>query len=142
MLHVIRDTTDPLIKLIADDPVRPHIPSQWRVEQGKEILVTLDGERPTAVVCVSYQDHVPEDESELDSAAAPTVAVFYTIWSYVPGAGRKMIFKARDHIRTNWPTVSRFVTLSPQTDMARRFHLHNGAIVARENPTSVNYEYI
>jgi hypothetical protein len=33
------------------------------------------------------------------------------------------------------------VTLSPKTDMARRFHLKNGAAVYRENLETVNYLY-
>jgi hypothetical protein len=38
--------------------------------------------------------------------------------------------------------IKRFVTLSPKTEMAKRFHLKNGAIVFRENEETVNYEYI
>jgi len=38
--------------------------------------------------------------------------------------------------------VKRFITLSPQTEMARRFHLRNGAVVLQVNTTSVNYEYL
>ncbi len=142
MLHVIRDINDPLIHLIADDPVRPHIPAEQRIGPNKEVLVTLEDGKPTAVVCVSYQHDVPEDESGLISCNSPLAAIFYTIWSYSPGAGRSMIFTARDHVLANHPTVTRFVTLSPQTNMAKKFHLRNGAVVFRENATSVNYEYL
>jgi hypothetical protein len=45
-------------------------------------------------------------------------------------------------IKEQYPSVTRFVTLSPKTNMARRFHLKNGAIVFRENDDTVNYEYI
>ena len=38
-------------------------------------------------------------------------------------------------------TLKRFVTLSPKTELAKRFHLKNGAIVYRENDETVNYEY-
>jgi hypothetical protein len=44
-------------------------------------------------------------------------------------------------IQRDYPSVTRFVTLSPKTDVARRFHLRNGAIVFRENVDTVNYEY-
>jgi hypothetical protein len=44
-------------------------------------------------------------------------------------------------IKNTMPDVKRFVTLSPMTDMARRFHLSNGAGVLQVNSTSVNYEY-
>jgi hypothetical protein len=70
------------------------------------------------------------------------VAVFYTIWSYRPGAGRDLILNAVNYIKNNKPNISRFVTLSPPTEMARRFHLKNGAHVFRENAETVNYEYI
>jgi hypothetical protein len=33
------------------------------------------------------------------------------------------------------------VTLSPKTEMARRFHHKNGATTYRENADSVNYQY-
>jgi len=33
------------------------------------------------------------------------------------------------------------ITMSPKTDMARDFHIRNGATVLRINRTTVNYEY-
>ena len=72
----------------------------------------------------------------------PTTAVFYTIWSYAPGAGRNLIFEAVDYIKTTYPSIRRFVTLSPKTEMAKRFHIKNGAITFRENQETVNYEYL
>jgi len=57
------------------------------------------------------------------------------------GAGRKLIFDAVKHIKENNKTINRFVTLSPKTDMAKKFHTRNGAITFRENEDTVNYEY-
>jgi hypothetical protein len=37
--------------------------------------------------------------------------------------------------------ITIIVTLSPQTEMAKRFHHKNGAVTLRENETSVNYQY-
>ena len=37
--------------------------------------------------------------------------------------------------------IQRFVTLSPKTDMAHRFHIGNGAGILRENASTINYEY-
>ena len=71
----------------------------------------------------------------------PDVAVFYTIWSYKPGAGRKLISTARLWIGSNRANITKFVTLSPPTEMARVFHLKNGAEVFRINPDTVNYLY-
>ena len=44
-------------------------------------------------------------------------------------------------IKERFPTITRFVTLSPKTEMAKRFHTKNGATTFRENSESVNYEY-
>ena len=141
MLHVIRDTNDPMIELIKDDPVRPEIAASDRVGSNREVLVLMSGDKPGAVVCVSYQDHVPESVSGLVPSPDATVAIFYTIWSYTAGAGRDMIFRARDHVRATRPGIQRFLTLSPPTEMARRFHLRNGAVIFRTNAETVNYEY-
>ena len=37
--------------------------------------------------------------------------------------------------------ITRVVTLSPLTDMARKFHLRNGAVELQVNTTSQNFEY-
>ena len=141
MLLAINDINDPLLNLINDDPVRPEILLSDRVGNDKEVLVLMSDNKPGAVVCVSYQDSVPESVDGLISSPDATVAVFYTIWSYLPGAGRDMIFRARDHVQQTRPAVTRFVTLSPPTEMAKRFHLKNGAVVFRTNADTVNYEY-
>jgi len=144
MLHVIHSLTDPLIILVRDDPVRPEIPIEFRVSDHSEILVLQDdNSKPTAVVCVLYANAVPRSVQELLNTSNDelSVAVFYTIWSYAPGAGRKLINAARQHIETHIPTVTKFVTLSPQTEMARVFHLRNGASVLNINEDSINYCY-
>jgi hypothetical protein len=143
-LHVIQSLTDPLCSLIVDDPVRPEIPLEFRVSSSSEIFVLLDDEdgSPMAAVCCAYRDTIPENT--LDLVAQPIaaeVAVFYTIWSYKSGAGRKLIVAARRWIQDNREGVVKFVTLSPPTDMARVFHLRNGAEVFRVNIDTVNYLY-
>jgi hypothetical protein len=52
------------------------------------------------------------------------------------------LLSAVDDIRRQYPEIKRFVTLSPKTEMARRFHIKNGAVVFRENTDTVNYEYL
>lgn len=142
MLHFINSLTDPLIEYIKDDPVRPEIPKEFRVSENSEILAIVEEGRPKAIVCVAYRDFVPQDCDELmTSPVDPFIAVFYTIWSYTAGAGRDLIFEARKTLPTRKPQISKFVTLSPQTEMARRFHIKNGATIFRENASSVNYEY-
>ena len=143
MLKFITDLTDPLLQFIKDDPVRPEIPVDFRVSPNRFVSGLVEGEDPKAMVCVSLCDTVPASVSELaQEAMAPTTAIFYTIWSYAPGAGKELLQKTVDEIKQQFPTVTRFVTLSPKSEMARRFHHKNGAITFRENEETVNYEYI
>lgn len=146
MLHTIVTLTDPLLALIKDDPVRPDIPVEFRVSEDAEVFVLLADDQyalPQAVVCVAYKDSVPHDVIELASANqdVATVAVFYTIWSYTPGSGRRLIQAAQRSIRSTRKSIKTFVTLSPPTDMARVFHLRNGAGVLSVNSDTVNYIY-
>lgn len=141
MLHIIQHLQDPLTHLVKDDPVRPEIPLQARVQEHAEIFVWLEDHEPGAVVCVRYCADVPSSVNELTPTESPTVAVFYTIWSYKKGCGQRLIRASQQHIQQVMPAISRFVTLSPKTDMARTFHHKNGAYTLRENPETVNYEY-
>ena len=142
MLVIVDSLNHPYLGLIKDDPVRPEIPVEHRVGQNRLIFVLEEESQPAAVVCVSFQDTIPTLVSQLiPSQQEPQSAIFYTIWSYRPGAGRRLILTAREYIRTHFPSVSRFVTLSPKTELARRFHLKNGALVLQENEETVNYEY-
>jgi hypothetical protein len=140
MLKIITSITDPLVDLVKDDPVRPSIPTASRIHDHAEILVLIEEDRPAAVVCVAYLEDIPTTETELGKTG-DNVAAFYTIWSYAPGAGRRLIRAARLHIAQNRPTITRYVTLSPKTEMARRFHHSNGAQTLKENDDSINYEY-
>lgn len=140
MLHTIKDLNDPLLDLIRDDPVRPAIPRTSRIHDHAEILVLIEDDKPAAVVCVAYLKEVPKTERALGEHGNQ-VAAFYTIWSYQAGAGRRLIREARQHVSETRPLVTRFVTLSPKTEMARRFHISNGAHVLQDNDDTINYEY-
>ena len=139
MLHLITSLQDPWIHLLKDDPVRPSIPSASRVHDHATIFVLVKDTEPQAVTCVAYLDQVPTTEGELGKFG-DNVAAFYTIWSYHPGAGRQLIREAQQWIKTN-TEIKRYVTLSPKTEMARKFHINNGAVTLQENPETVNYEY-
>ena len=143
MLHIVKTLEDNLTQLIKDDPVRPEIPIEQRVNENSKIFVLKDEEdKPLAVTCVKFLAKVPETVADLAETVITTnTAVFYTIWSYAAGAGRKLIEEAQANIKAEHPEVETFVTLSPKTEMARRFHLKNGATVYRENSESVNYLY-
>jgi hypothetical protein len=142
MLTFITDLASPLIKFLKDDPVRPEIPAEFRVSENRFISSIVEGEDPKAMVCVSLCDHVPASVAELaQDALMPNTAIFYTIWSYAPGAGKELLIETVDEIKRQFPNVTRFVTLSPKTEMARRFHHKNGAVTFRENEDTINYEY-
>lgn len=143
MLTFIKEIGNALLDFIKDDPVRPEIPTDFRVTDGRMVAALVEEEQPTAMVCVSFHDFVPEDVKDLSTTAVvPTTAVFYTIWSYKAGKGKELLIQAVREIQKSHPSVTRFVTLSPKTEVARRFHLRNGAIVFRENIDTTNYEYI
>lgn len=142
MLTFIKDISNVLLSFIKDDPVRPEIPTDYRVSDGRMVAALVEEEKPEAMVCVSFHDFVPEDVKSLDKTTqVPTTAVFYTIWSYKAGKGAELLILAVKEIQNQYPSVTRFVTLSPKTELARRFHLKNGAIIFRENTDTVNYEY-
>lgn len=144
MLYFIKDLSNKLLSFIKDDPVRPEIPTEYRVSNGRMVAALAEKEDdPEAMVCVSFHDFVPSNVKDLDNTSqVPTTAIFYTIWSYKSGKGQELLRAAVKGIQEQYPSVTRFVTLSPKTNMARRFHLKNGAIVLRENVDTTNYEYL
>lgn len=141
-LYHIRDVNDPQVRVIKDDPVRPHIPLEQRINDAAEILILKAGEEILAATCMQWLKDIPRDEQDLiDMPKDKNTAVFYTIWSYSPGAGQALIKAAADWLLKDYKDIVNIVTLSPQTEMAKRFHIKNGATVHRTNETSVNYKY-
>ena len=140
MLNIINDPSSELLCYVKDDPVRPEIPVEFRVSKNKFIGALVE-EKPLAMICVALLDYVPTTVEDLVNEHAGNVAVFYTVWSYEPGSAAKLVFDVVDYIKAQYPTVTRFVTLSPKTEMARKFHHKNGAFTLSDNESSVNYEY-
>lgn len=148
MLRLIKKSESILIK---DDPVRPHFSYEWRTKPGREIWVLAndDTDEVDAIICVAYTNKVPSSEYELElfSQAAHqdgqsgSVAVFYTVWSYSSGAGRKLVNSVAQHIAKSNPKVSRWVTLSPLTEMAEKFHISNGAVFLEKHADCQNFDY-
>jgi len=142
MLVYINTVDDPLLVHLKDDPVRPEIPTEFRVDTNRFVLALVE-EQVRAVVCVSLQNSIPAGVDNLGYIGNNIdTAIFYTIWSYTPGAGTELLLSAVKDIQKNYPMIERFVTLSPKTEMARRFHIKNGAVVHRENENTINYEYL
>jgi hypothetical protein len=142
MLYTITCITEDLETLIKDDPVRPEIPLTDRVNVNSRMYVLKDGDKTEAVTCVKFLNSIPEAVEDMAGLVeSATTAVFYTIWSYAAGAGRVLIQEAQKSIEAEFPGIDTYVTLSPKTEMARRFHLKNGAGIYRENSTTINYIY-
>jgi len=142
MLHTITTISDDLATLIKDDPVRPEIPLTDRVNSNSRIYMLKDGDQTLAVTCVKFLETIPSAVDDLVVIiGGATTAVFYTIWSYTAGAGRDLIVAAQRSIESEFPEIQTYVTLSPKTEMARRFHLKNGARELRENVDTINYIY-
>lgn len=142
-LHEIRDLTDPLLELVTQDPVRPHIPAAQRVAETARVLVLMKADQPQSVVCVSVTSDVVTSESHLfgTPVSDAQVIMLYTIWSLAPGAGRRLVHEVLTYVKHAWPQVKRVVTLSPPTHMAEQFHVNNGARMLQHNGATVNYEY-
>ena len=131
-----------------DDPVRPHLSAKFRTTNGRQVWGLFDDSSldPQAVICVAYTDNIPTSELELDwfsgagVRAEDTTAVFYTVWSYSTGAGRDVVMQASKYIKQH-RQCERYVTLSPLTAMAERFHLKNGAQFISRHTETQNFEY-
>lgn len=135
MLTLITNTE---LDLTTEDPVRPAIPMSWR--QQYEIWAWIEDGQRAATVCVAWLETVPDSEEAMLVLPRGYKAVAYTIWSAKPGAGAKLIRALQAEIQQN-PLCEGMYTLSPPTEMARKFHISNGARVYRLNSTTVNYQY-
>ena len=132
---MIRLATTQELEHIEKDPVRPHISKEWRTRSGREVYVLERDKEISAVICVAYTDEVPTSENDMKWVGTNT-AVFYTVWSYEKGYGRLILNYVLPLLNTK-----RYVTLSPKTDMAVRFHTRNGAKMIADNEESYNFEY-
>jgi hypothetical protein len=102
-----------------------------------------DNKQLLGVTCVSFTQGIPGSVDEMieSSSLNPDTVVFYTIWSYVKGAGRELLNKAVDQILFDNKLIKNVVTLSPKSEMAEKFHIRNGAWKFRENQDTINYAY-
>ena len=137
---MIRLATKQELEHIAKDPVRPHISKEWRTRSGREVYVLERDGEVAACICVAYMDEVPTSEKDMKWVGIEC-AIFYTVWSYKPGAGREIVNGVAERIKSQRPWVKRFVTLSPLTEMARKFHIKNGAKFIGKHHDCQNFEY-
>lgn len=126
------------------DPVRPELNISFRTALGRKVFGLADDSGDyKSFVCIAKTTSVPSDTKELDefTSESGSIVVPYSVWSYHKGAGREIINRLLDLARED-ETISRVITLSPQTDMAKKFHLRNNAFELRVNDSTVNFEYI
>jgi Zn-finger protein len=134
---MIRLITRDELEILDKDPVRPHIN---KLEVGKQVYVLDD---LSAVICICYCTQVPTTEEELEKFRDDTgsIAVAYTVWSNKQGAGRAIVNELLELMKAK-DGINRLVTMSPLTEMAKKFHTRNGAILLLENTDSYNFEYL
>ena len=132
---------------VSEDPVRPELSLEWRQEYGRQIFGLKYEDNIEGIVCVAYTNDVPQSVRELELMSENAhmkdnadTAVAYTVWSRKRGAGREIIHKLLEHVKSN-KSIEKVVTLSPLTPMATHFHIRNGAKLIKHNPDTQNFEY-
>ena len=138
---------------ISKDPVRPELDNDFRTSYGRKIYGVKYKDEIHAVMCFAFTNKIPKTVKELDllskdaflqsaqrSQKIGKIAIAYTVWSTKKGGG-KLIVKEVFKVIKKSNHLNRLVTLSPLTEMARNFHLRNGAIELQVNETTQNFEY-
>ena len=138
---------------ISRDPVRPELDNDFRTSYGRKIYGVKYKDEIHAVMCFAFTNKIPKTVKELDllskdaflqsaqrSQKIGKIAIAYTVWSTKRGGG-KLIVKEVFKVIKKSNHLNRLVTLSPLTEMARNFHLRNGAIELQVNETTQNFEY-
>ena len=138
---------------ISKDPVRPELDNDFRTSYGRKIYGVKYKDEIHAVMCFAFTNKIPKTVKELDllskdaflqsaqrSQKIGKIAIAYTVWSTKKGGG-KLIVKEVFKIIKKSNHLNRLVTLSPLTDMARKFHLRNGAVEVQVNESTQNFEY-
>ena len=137
----------------SEDPVRPELDNKFRTSYGRKIYgVKYKGEIH-AVMCFAFTNEIPKSVEELDMMSKDAflqsirrdyqvgkIAIAYTVWSKKKGGGKLIVKEAFKKIKKS-NHLNRLVTLSPLTEMARNFHLRNGARELSVNEKTQNFEY-
>ena len=139
---------------VTEDPVRPELDLTFRQTYGRKILGLRDdvGEI-AAIICFAFTDEVPKTVEELEkfsydsairssnrSGVQGSIAVAYTVWAKKKGGGRAIVNEVYKRVKKS-NHLNRLITLSPLTEMARNFHIKNGAKELQVNETTQNFEY-
>ena len=139
---------------VTEDPVRPELSLEFRQAYGRKIYGIKDEEGDiAAVMCFAFTHAIPKSVEEMDTMSKDaamqaihragvqgSIAIAYTVWAKKKGGGKHMVNEVYKMIKDS-NHLNRLVTLSPLTDMARKFHLKNGAREVQVNLTTQNFEY-
>ena len=139
---------------ISEDPVRPELDNIFRTNYGRKIFGVKFKDEIHAVMCFAFTDQIPKSVEELDLFSQDAflknvqrdpdkvgrIAIAYTVWSNKRGGGKLIVKEVFKMIKKS-NHLNRLVTLSPLTEMARNFHLNNGAFEVQVNEETQNFEY-
>ena len=138
---------------ISEDPVRPELDISFRTKFGRKIFGVKYQKEICAIMCFGFTNEIPKTVEELDLMTRDAylqsalrdqnvgkIAIAYTIWSKKKGGGKLIVKEVFKKIKKS-NHLNRLVTLSPLTDMARNFHLRNGAVELQINKKTQNFEY-
>jgi hypothetical protein len=139
---------------INEDPIRPELDIKFRTSYGRKIFGVKYKKEIYAIMCFGFANQIPKTISEFDlmtrdahlqsaswrSKNIGKIAIAYTVWSKKKGGGKLIVKEVFKKIKKS-NHLNRLVTLSPLTEMARNFHLRNGAKELQVNEESQNFEY-
>ena len=138
---------------ILEDPVRPELDLIFRRSYGRKIFGVKYKKEISAIMCFGFTDDIPKTVKELDLMTRDAylksaqrdqnigkIAIAYTVWSKKRGGGKLIVKEVFKMIKKS-NHLNRLITLSPLTEMARNFHLNNGAIELQVNKETQNFEY-
>jgi len=139
---------------VKKDPVRPELDMVFRTKYGRKVYGLKDEKGEiAAVMCFAFTNQVPTTVKELDTFSQDAylqshyragqvgqIAIAYTVWSTKKGGGKRIVQEVYKMVKKS-NHLNRLVTLSPLTDMARKFHLRNGAVELQVNEETQNFEY-
>ena len=138
---------------ITEDPVRPELDVIFRRSYGRKIFGVKYKKEICAIMCFGFTDEIPKTVKELNLMTKDAylksaqrdqnigkIAIAYTIWSKKKGGGKLIVKEVFKMIKKS-NHLNRLITLSPLTDMARNFHLNNGATELQVNEETQNFEY-
>ena len=126
------------------DPVRPELGVAYKTYPGRQVYGLKDESgKHVAFCCVARTWDVPQDIMSLSNLTSEDGSIYvpYTVWSLRRGAGKAIINELLKLTRESAQGIKRVVTLSPRTEMARKFHLRNGAKEVSSSVVTVNFEY-